>query len=816
MTDLHEIELTGCTPEPLMSYLKSLGILRLVSEQVDPGAVGCWRNDHFVLRSKLKNEELITYLASRYQPTPVLAPWNAGCGFYKKWDPNKNVFKSRGVVEAVEGIEKSTNVAFDRYRQQIRRTKIALAKRSSRVDLAEELEAIRQQGKQEHWPASKVREGITKYLNDAFLFEIEGHQMKIEKADKDEFVRIMRSEVVDDEAVRWLDAALVLLTGQKKNRVEAPLLGSGGNIGNSDFSARFMQLLIEVLPLHENGSAPDNSNELLRGAIFCGDISGLLDYSVDQFHPGIAGGANMGQGMEAKPMLNPWDYILMIEGALMMGGAVTRRLGAKQVGSSFPFSVDATPAGFASTGLDETRGELWLPLWTRFCSVRELATFLAEGRAEVGSQRARDGTEFARAVSSLGVDRGIDQFVRLQFQKRFGDNYLATVLDRFDVRYKQHVHLLQEVDRWLSSYRFACSGTKPPTPPRFMRALRRIETAIIEYCRYGRPQELLAVLVALGQAERELALRTGNVKKDKSCSPLSQLSTEWLSAVNDGSIEFDIALSVASIYARTPETKRNIGPIRGNLEPVSIRREQVRWITDDEQTDRDEQSKRRVVWSNADLPTNMAAVLARRMMDGARAGCKDLPLHFERGVSLDAIAAFIAEEVDDRRIEELLWGLMLIDHRQSYPHDLSDSPIENATPLPRQYALLRLLFLPRQLARNRDGKWRLVRRDDADVIIRPEPRVLPLLRGGRVAEACHIAHRRLRASGLTPLHGPKRTGVWRDSDWEPDRSLDSQRLAAALLLPVDNCVINQLIQLVTRQNSKPETENLVAEGATES
>ena len=27
----HEIVLTGCTPEPLMSYLKALGVLRLVA-----------------------------------------------------------------------------------------------------------------------------------------------------------------------------------------------------------------------------------------------------------------------------------------------------------------------------------------------------------------------------------------------------------------------------------------------------------------------------------------------------------------------------------------------------------------------------------------------------------------------------------------------------------------------------------------------------------------------------------------------------------------------------------------------------------------
>ena len=35
-----EIMLHGCTPEPLMSYLKALGILRLVAEQADPRSTG--------------------------------------------------------------------------------------------------------------------------------------------------------------------------------------------------------------------------------------------------------------------------------------------------------------------------------------------------------------------------------------------------------------------------------------------------------------------------------------------------------------------------------------------------------------------------------------------------------------------------------------------------------------------------------------------------------------------------------------------------------------------------------------------------------
>jgi CRISPR-associated protein Csx17 len=56
---LHEHKLTGCSPIPLASYLKSLGILRLVAEheEADPTATGWWSGDVFRLRTTLDEEK---------------------------------------------------------------------------------------------------------------------------------------------------------------------------------------------------------------------------------------------------------------------------------------------------------------------------------------------------------------------------------------------------------------------------------------------------------------------------------------------------------------------------------------------------------------------------------------------------------------------------------------------------------------------------------------------------------------------------------------------------------------------------------------
>ncbi len=60
-TARYDIELAGCTPEPLMAYLKALGILRLVSEQKDAEARGWWNNDIFCLRSSLDRDALVKF-----------------------------------------------------------------------------------------------------------------------------------------------------------------------------------------------------------------------------------------------------------------------------------------------------------------------------------------------------------------------------------------------------------------------------------------------------------------------------------------------------------------------------------------------------------------------------------------------------------------------------------------------------------------------------------------------------------------------------------------------------------------------------------
>lgn len=733
-----DVPLHGCTPEPLMAYLKALGILRLVAEDRehgDPEARGSWCDGLLVLQSRLDAGALVEFFLDHYRPTPIVAPWAGGSGFFKK--DNK---------EAVEKLGADSTGRTGRYKAVI-----------------------------------------------GCVQKIIGEEQIGDKPKDDDKVRLIRRyrRELPDDVVTWMDAAIVL---QQDGQSFAPVLGTGGNDGRLDFTQNFMQRIV-TLGLHENAPPSEQSRAWIAQSLF-GSQAQLSTASVGQFAPGRAGGPNATQGMEGDSTDNPWDFVLMMEGAIMLAGAAVRRLGTgADARAAFPFTVRGTDVGFASAAQDEnadSRGELWLPLWDRPSSLAEVAVLMGEGRAEFNGRPARDAVGFARAVTTLGVDRGIAAFSRVGLLKRSGKSFLATPVGRVPVTERPAADLLCEIDPWLDSFRSACRGDN--VPARFTAALRAIDAAVFDFCLYGGPSHFADVLIALGKAERELARTPGKVGQSKTkVLPLSGLSPAWVDAARSGDDrELEIALALAGVRAADGE-HRKVGPLRSNLESVSTwfdsdnGRTKAKWAEKD----------RAVVWNAGGLPTNLAAVLARRCMDGERAGCVALPLDSLACASLAAVAAFINEELDETRVEDLLWGLILVDQARSMRTD------REPTTLPRAYALLKLLFLPRPLG---------------GVRIRPEPAILSLLRVGRLGEACAIAMRRLRASGLNPMPAPIRGRGVRDRAWQEldgmGRAGLSRRLAAALLIPIDDIAVNHLFHVATRgEEAEPhETPAAAAEG----
>ncbi|HON59914.1 MAG TPA: type I-U CRISPR-associated protein Csx17, partial [Smithella sp.] len=599
------IILKGCTPEPLMSYLKALGILRIIAEQIDPDVRGCWRDGAFVISSELSQEEITNFFLNNYKPTPVIVPWSGGDFFGVSLDANVTTYSK--TPKASKIIESFLSTSSDRLAQYRNALQCAL---------------------------STLKQcGISK------KGDMEDRKLKRR------YIGALRN-VSLEEVINWIDACAILTSDKAAFSI---LLGSGGGSdGNTHYSDNFMQNLWEVLPEFESQRKKpiDSSSELIMNALWGTNTSKLVPNRTSSLYDaGASGGANAGQGFKRDSLTNPWNFILCLEGTLLFAGAISRRqTGSEKGRAAFPFQVRLTTTNLDSSSEKETSGrEVWLPIWERWATHAEISTLFTEGRVSIGSKLAERGIDIARAAASLGIDRGIKSFQRYAIVKGRigGENYNTSAhTGSFDVNDRTSVNLLCEIDPWLDRFRQAAADDK--APPRFKSALQRIETAIFSFCKYGGHSRFADILCALGQAERELA-NGENFRKDKYLRPLAGLSPEWLAAAYDGTPEFEIALSLAGMY----DASSKIGPLRANLEPVKTGKTKqgsmsAAWS----------EGGREVVWHSADLSRNLAAVLERRVMDGERAGCDSLPLACRRTASLNAIASFIEGETDDRRIEE--------------------------------------------------------------------------------------------------------------------------------------------------------------------
>ncbi|MCS4505188.1 type I-U CRISPR-associated protein Csx17 [Arhodomonas aquaeolei] len=708
------LTLAGCTPIPLANYLKALGVLRLVAEQADRDARGYWLNEQLVLDSSLDAAALQRFFLEHYRPTPVLAPWNGGSGFYPK--------------DNQDGIAPLTRATAPRL-----------------VELHDAIELIRT------------------ILDRESLTERPGGDTKAALLGE------LRAEL-PDSALAWLDAAVVLTEESPKY---PPLLGTGGNDGRLDFTNNFMQRVVAVIDTATGEPSPGAAG-WLEEALFASATPGLPTSKVGQFAPGDAGGPNQVSGFEAdKPLVNPWDFIFMLEGALLFAAAATKRLeGTERSGVSYPFTVRATGAGSGSTATGDegnARAEFWAPLWPDPVGLPELSALLAEGRATLGRRPARDGLDFARAVSRLGVDRGLTSFQRYAFLMRSGKAYFATPLNRISVRRNPGADLIDELDthRWLSRFR---SHARREGAHRVLSLARRLEDALFELAtsRDDEGPVVRRLIVVLGEIQLYLAR---SPKARDNCPPVPRLSAQWFLRADDGSPEMSIAAALAGLHARDAKgawrlrLRHYLAPERGGHTPE--------W---------DDQADHAVIWhAGARIEDNLAGVLARGLLETTRGGFPDKPLYSPRTAPLDDVADWLNGNLDDRRLARLLPGLALVDIPKGYGHSTTRS-----LPLPAAYRLLKPLFCT-------DEQLLRTEKIPAETHL-PLPREIPRrLHSGDVAEALASGLRRLRAAGI-------RTGLHAINPGHRD----GRRLLAALMIPIADSALKSLwhAETATEQTQK--------------
>jgi CRISPR-associated protein Csx17 len=511
---MHSHTLSGCHPTPLGGYLKAVGILRVVAEQVDPNVRGFWTAEGFVLLTRMSRDELLRFFLYSWQPTPWVSPWNKGSGLLAP-DP-----------KGVRPIEESVAKRFEPLREGIASAK----KLTRRMEAAVAAEKTVKNEKKSLTPPEKEA-----LANDP--------EYKRRLAAADKTCKRLKDQLQPDcqksfrgGAARWFRAAIVLTADGRA--VFPGLLGTGGNDGKLDFTNNALQRLADLFSLDSDDGGPKPSaHEQLLAALFGEAAPVLVRGGIGQYAPGRAGGPNATSGALGDSFLNPWDLPLLLEGALLFAAGTSRRLGA--AGSErtvAPFSARTVSAGYGSAAVadESARGEQWLPLWERPWKASELAAVLREGRCQIGARPTDTGLEVARAVSALGVARGIVAFERYGFFERNGKSNFAVPLGRFKVRASSQARLLEDLDRgsWWERLRRAARDERAPN--RLAHLDRRLNNAVMAALAHGdEPARWQAVLVSLAEIEAQFVL-SDSFAAAKSLGPLPPLSPDWIRAVDDG------------------------------------------------------------------------------------------------------------------------------------------------------------------------------------------------------------------------------------------------------------------------------------------
>lgn len=827
----HILELRGCTPEPLGNYLKGLGVFRLIAEQADPKARAWWRGGVLHLRSRFASEtDLQTWFQDSYAPSALLAPWSVNSGLWppKRLPPPKGDKRAtpsgvlRRLVDAKSGRFRNFRTAVSTFHSLFGGTSGFPTQES---DLSQPLQDI--------------------------LKDLESQPKKARTRSR--LLRLLRNKLSGATGIAWLDAIGTVQSTGENSAVLFSLLADGGTEGVNSFVGNYYGRLCDHLPLdtaldYWNSEQGQLSRARLCNSLFATAAAGVreADAAGGLYWPSLVEAPNIGQEFIANPKkrAQPWDFILAMEGFPLWSSAATRRTEQlPQDRVSFPFYCDSSVGGSFSLAFTEmpggeskTNGEVWCPLWDRPASFAEILRLFAEGRLIARERTALRATQFAVAVASLGVERGITAFQRVGLLERSGSggntSSLAIHLGTWSTRPLDHIELLDELRPFEASVA-ANLQLNANQPRRLLAARKAFEEALLavssrfitgEAAGDVRSSLFLEVLTTSSQLEQSLSPTLGKVKfkvkerlTERQIAPLPPLAQRWLTVLGPDATELRLARAVSGIAAWGESSDPNrpvVEAIRSNLLPV--RRRGRTWQWDD--------TSRSAVWSRgAALSANLTSILRRRLIDAQRGKGDGLPVWSQHGATFSDLLAYWNGEFDEARVADLIHGLALIDSgqwdqdrvddRQSreetpdlrtsavwfledepritldLPRWLPPGELRAACALPRVYHLLKLCFVGGRLPRRPiEG---VVARRTGDEPFPPDCLdVLSLLEAERLADAIQLAARRLRARGYP--------AILRDIDivFLPTR-LDCRRLASMMLIPVKHPGISAALAIRT-------------------
>ena len=408
---------------------------------------------------------------------------------------------------------------------------------------------------------------------------------------------------------------------------------------------------------------------------------------------------------------------------------------------------------------------------------------------------------------------------------RSGKSYLATPVGRRTATPSLATQFVADLDTggWLETVRRVGRNKEEPTAAR--NAIKRLEDALFDLADAANmpspAARIQSTLIALGEVCKWLSFsRKG---REAVGAPPPAMSREWIWKADDNSPEFRVAVALAGLGLAPMEWQEGTEPekaIENKKETEIEARENdvpqllssanppmaAHFMPIDEvrfnkslrfgvrRAWSKDEAPPSVVWGAGSLVSNMIAVLERRFLEGSIRRLSDKPLSSAANACLDDVGAFLSGDFDDVRCSTLLAGMIWV-----RPTVLSKKKPKHKDALPASvpfaYAALKPIFSPNQ------ALHRICAIPETAKMPIPPGLVARLRSGtgstdGRVTNAVvSTALARARASGLPSPFESGRGGPGAETG-RMGAGLRPDRLAAALLIPIDDRTLKLLVKRV--------------------
>lgn len=576
-----------------------------------------------------------------------------------------------------------------------------------------------------------------------------------------------------------------------------PLFGTGGNAGKRDFSTGWTKATGAIQ------KPPKGWKREMLNADLAAFLRGepgicLADYNAGCWFGPANKAFNSGTARPFREgQVSPWAMALACEAFGLFQGSASRRFGsARRAAGAFPFVTSgAAPTSSGEAG--KNLGELWLPVWEKPMSLPEVTALFQRGRAEVNGRGATTAPAFAAAILQRGVDAGIREFRRFLLLRTTSENTfesrLATVVP---VACKAESATAAALTRMVEFRDRLPADRKKGTRWIYAGLRGPLDEALVAFAERPEPETARAAVDAMISALRKADRNRGH-RQSKSAKPrrspiqFQQLPGAWAGSLldadgGDACAEARIGLALASLFAgkKIAATKRENaalflpywlgvemrGPFSTMPEAVPFRR----------------------VWGAGTLPTNLAAVLQRRLIEEEPVA--EPPFGAWHRVELGDIETWLIGAADNAEVERWAMRFSLFHWQKGDVPAIAkllgyaDQPDTTSADL-ALFALFKPLFQRTLLSALLPDSSRC---DAAKV--GPLPGIAAQLARGDLSVAVRLARNAYRAAGIEPARLPSAEFACGDP----------QRLLAALLIPSRG---SRLTELATRWLSPRKNNN---------